>query len=42
VKASEGSTSTENISYAGTSGTYRWRIYAYSGSGTYNICTTKP
>jgi bacillolysin len=42
VKASEGTTATENISYAGTAGTYRWRIYAYSGSGTYNICTTKP
>ena len=42
VKASEGSTATENISYAGTSGTYRWRIYAYSGSGAYSICTTKP
>jgi hypothetical protein len=42
VKSSLGSTSTENISYAGTSGYYRWRIYSYSGSGTYNICTTKP
>jgi vibriolysin len=42
VKASEGTTATENISYAGTAGTYRWRIYAYQGSGTYNICTTKP
>jgi Zn-dependent metalloprotease len=42
VKASEGTTATENISYAGTSGSYRWRIYAYSGSGAYSICTTKP
>ncbi len=42
VKSSLGSTSTENISYAGTSGTYRWRVYSYTGSGTYNICTTKP
>jgi vibriolysin len=42
VKSSEGSTSTENISYSGTSGTYRWRVYAYSGSGSYTICTTKP
>jgi hypothetical protein len=42
VKASEGTTSTESITYAGTSGTYRWRVYAYSGSGTYTICTTKP
>ncbi|HEV7763770.1 MAG TPA: PPC domain-containing protein, partial [Thermoanaerobaculia bacterium] len=42
VKASEGSTSTESITYAGTAGTYRWRIYAYTGSGSYTICTTKP
>jgi vibriolysin len=42
VKASEGSTSTENISYAGTAGTYRWRVYSYSGSGSFSLCTTKP
>jgi hypothetical protein len=42
VKSSTGSTSTENISYSGTSGYYRWRVYAYSGSGTFNLCTTKP
>lgn len=42
VKSSLGSTSTENISYAGTAGTYRWRVYSYTGSGTYTICTTKP
>jgi len=42
VASAEGSTSTENINYSGTSGTYRWRIYAYSGTGTYNLCTKKP
>ncbi|HET7435586.1 MAG TPA: M4 family metallopeptidase [Thermoanaerobaculia bacterium] len=42
VAASESSTATENISYSGTSGTYRWRVYAYSGSGSYTLCTTKP
>ncbi|MDP9190854.1 MAG: M4 family metallopeptidase [Acidobacteriota bacterium] len=42
VASSLGSTSTESINYSGTSGTYRWRIYSYTGSGTYNICTTKP
>ena len=42
VASSLGSTSTENINYTGTSGTYRWRVYAYSGSGTFNLCTTKP
>lgn len=42
VKASEGTTSTESIDYSGTSGTYRWRVYSYSGTGTYNLCTKKP
>ncbi|MBV9497477.1 MAG: M4 family metallopeptidase [Acidobacteria bacterium] len=42
VAASEGSTATENISYNGTAGTYRWRIYAYSGTGAWSLCTTKP
>ena len=42
VKRSESATSTESISYSGTSGYYRWRVYSYSGSGSYTICTTKP
>jgi serine protease len=42
VARSEGSTSTESISYNGTAGYYRWRIYSYSGSGTYNLCATRP
>ena len=42
VASSLGSTSTESINYNGTAGTYRWRILSYTGSGTYNICTTKP
>ncbi|HEX7809697.1 MAG TPA: M4 family metallopeptidase [Thermoanaerobaculia bacterium] len=42
VKAGETSTSTENVSYAGTAGTYRWRVYSYSGSGSFTLCTTKP
>jgi vibriolysin len=42
VAASEGSTATENITYTATSGTYRWRIYAYSGSGTFSLCSTHP
>ena len=25
----------ENVSYNGTSGTYRWRVTSYSGSGSY-------
>ncbi|HWP94712.1 MAG TPA: S8 family peptidase [Gammaproteobacteria bacterium] len=42
VKSSTGSTSTESIDYSGTSGYYRWRIYSYSGSGTYTFCLKKP
>lgn len=42
VKSSEGSTSTESITYSGTSGYYRFRVYSYSGSGTFSLCTTKP
>jgi Zn-dependent metalloprotease len=42
VAASEGTTATENITYSATSGTYRWRIYAYSGGGTFSLCSTHP
>lgn len=42
VKSSEGATSTESVSYSGTAGYYRWRIYSYSGSGSYSLCTTRP
>jgi streptogrisin C len=42
VAAGETSTSVENVTYSGTSGTYRWRVYAYSGSGSFTLCTTRP
>jgi subtilisin family serine protease len=42
VASSLGSTSTENVSYNGTAGTYRWRVYSYSGSGTFSLTTTRP
>jgi vibriolysin len=42
VARGETSTSTENVSYSGTSGSYRWRVYSYSGSGSFTLCTTKP
>jgi hypothetical protein len=42
VSSSLGSTSTESVSYSGTAGYYRWRIYSYSGSGSYSLCTTRP
>jgi subtilisin family serine protease len=42
VASSLGTTSTENVNYSGTAGTYRWRVYSYSGSGTFTLVTTKP
>jgi len=42
VARSEGTTSTESISYNGTAGYYRWRIYSYSGSGSFTLCATRP
>lgn len=42
VAVSEGTTSTENISYNGTAGYYYWRVYSYSGSGSYSLCTARP
>ncbi|GGK14181.1 hypothetical protein GCM10008955_04430 [Deinococcus malanensis] len=41
VASSTGGTSTEAISYAANSGTYRWEVYAYSGSGSYTLTETK-
>ena len=37
VASSEGTTSTETIAYAAAAGTYRWRIFAYSGSGSFTL-----
>ncbi|AWT34807.1 hypothetical protein GCM10008956_29530 [Deinococcus arenae] len=41
VAASETGTSNESVSYAATSGTYRWEVYAYTGSGSYTLTETK-
>lgn len=42
VARSEGVTSSENITYNGTAGYYRWRIYSYSGSGSYEFYLVRP
>jgi subtilisin family serine protease len=42
VARSETATSTETISYSGTSGYYMWQVYSYSGSGSYNFWTVHP
>lgn len=41
VASSTGSTSSESVNYAAASGTYRWEVYAYSGSGSYTLIETK-
>lgn len=42
AKSSLGTTATESISYSGTKGTYRWRVYSYSGTGSFQLCTKAP
>jgi subtilisin family serine protease len=37
VAAGESATSSENVSYSGTAGYYRWRVLSYSGSGAYDL-----
>lgn len=42
MASSTSSNSDESINYSGTSGYYRWRIYSYSGSGSYSFCLSNP
>lgn len=42
VARSESVTSTEQIAYAGTQGYYRWRVYSFSGSGSYTFWLQRP
>ena len=42
VSRSESSSSTESVDYNGSANTYRWRVYAYSGSGAYRLCVRRP
>ena len=41
VASSTGSTSSESISYSGSSGTYRVMVYSYSGSGSFAVSWCK-
>lgn len=36
------SSTNENVSYTGTAGYYRWRVFAYSGSGAYQLYIARP
>ena len=42
VASSLGYTSSEAIDTSQSSGTYRWRVYSYSGSGSYTLCASMP
>jgi aqualysin 1 len=42
VARSESESSTEEISYFGAPGYYIWRVYAYSGNGTYSFWMQRP
>lgn len=42
VASSTSSNSNESISYNGSAGYYVWRVYSSSGSGSYDLCTTRP
>jgi subtilisin family serine protease len=42
VASSTSSGCNESITYSASSGTYRWRVYGYSGSTSYTLCTDAP
>jgi subtilisin family serine protease len=42
VAVSQGTTSTESITYAGSPGYYYWRVYSYAGSGSYTFKMKRP
>ena len=42
VAVAQTNSSTENVSYSGTAGTYRWRVYSHRGAGSYVFGMTRP
>lgn len=42
VAVSQSTSSSEDIAYTGTAGYYYWRVYSYSGNGTYTFAMTRP
>ena len=42
VAVSQSTSSSEDITYSGTAGYYYWRVYSYSGSGSYTFGMTRP
>ena len=37
VASGSGYTSSEKVTYNGTAGSYRWRVYSYRGSGGFTL-----
>ncbi len=42
VASGTSATASEDVTYSGTSGYYRWEVYSYSGTGSYNLWITQP
>jgi aqualysin 1 len=42
VASGTSATSNEDVVYSGTAGYYMWRVYSYSGSGSYNFWMQRP
>lgn len=42
VATGTSSSSSETVTYNGTAGYYRWRVYSYSGSGSYDFWMRRP
>ena len=40
VASGLGVTASENVTYNGTAGSYRWRVYSYRGSGSFTLKIT--
>jgi streptogrisin C len=42
VASGLGATAAETVTYNGTAGYYRWRVYSYRGSGAYTLGFSRP
>ena len=42
VASAAGTSSIASVAYNGASGTYRWKVQATNGSGTYGLCSVTP
>jgi serine protease len=42
VRSGTSESDNESVTWSGNSGYYRWRVHAYSGSGSFSLCTRRP